>query len=222
MTRVKVCGLTTEDDLETAVDAGVDAVGFICDVTVDTPREVSVDRARELVAAVPPFVTAVLVTMPSSPERTLELADAVGPDALQIHSTLGPADLAAVRSELDTQLLYAIDADDATDAAAYDDTADALLVDTPAEDGGGGTGETHDWDRTRRAARDLESPLILAGGLTPDNVVDAIRTVEPFAVDVASGVEAADGSKDPAAVHSFVDRAMTAHRAVEPDSSQLP
>ncbi len=222
MTRVKVCGLTTEADLETVVGAGVDAVGLICDVPVDTPREVAVDQARALVAATPPFVTTVLVTMPSDPEHARELVDAVGPDVLQIHGGLEPDALDRLRSTIDARLLYAVDADDATNAAAYDDVVDALLVDTPGEDGGGGTGKTHDWERTRQAAADLESPLILAGGLTPDNVADAVRAVEPFAVDAASGVEADDGSKDPTAVQSFVDRATTALRAVEPDSSHHP
>ncbi|MDF9744257.1 phosphoribosylanthranilate isomerase [Natrinema salsiterrestre] len=216
MTRVKVCGLTTEADLEAAVDAGADAVGVICDVPVDTPREVSVDRAATLAAATPPFVTSVLVTMPASPEEAIELIEAVEPDAIQIHGGIRPGDLAYLRAKLDVDVLLAVDADDPSVAETYDDVVDALLVDTPGEDGGGGTGETHDWDLTRTATADLESPLILAGGLTPENVGDAVRTVEPFAVDVASGVEERGGVKDVDAVRSFVDRAKNARRPVEP------
>ncbi|ELZ17219.1 phosphoribosylanthranilate isomerase [Haloterrigena salina JCM 13891] len=216
MTRVKICGLTNEDDLETAVAAGADALGIICDVAVDTPREVAVERARELVDAAPPFVTTVLVTMPSGPERAIELADEIEPDAIQFHGSIRLGDLAYLRANVDAKLLLAVDADDAVRAETYDDLVDGLLVDTPAADGGGGTGETHDWDQTRVATADLESPLILAGGLTPDNVADAVRTVEPFAVDVASGVEAEGGVKDPTAVRSFVDRAKNAQRTAEP------
>ncbi|WP_137288301.1 phosphoribosylanthranilate isomerase [Natronorubrum halophilum] len=215
MTRVKICGLTTEDDLEMAIDAGADAVGIICDVSVETPREVTVAEARDLAAAAPPFVASVLVTMPSEPERAIELVDTIEPDVVQIHSRISPGDLAYLRAKVDSQILLAVDADDAAVAEMYDDVVDGFLVDTPGEDGGGGTGETHDWDRTRIATVDLESPLILAGGLTPENVGDAIRTVEPFAVDVASGVEADGGTKDPDAVRSFVHRAKTAHRTAE-------
>ncbi|MXV63344.1 phosphoribosylanthranilate isomerase [Natronorubrum sp. JWXQ-INN-674] len=216
MTRVKICGLTGEDDLQTAVDAGADAVGIICDVPVDTPREVPLERARELVAAAPPFVTTVLVTMPSGPERAIELVDAVEPDAIQLHGSFRSGDLAYLRAKIDSLLLLAVDADDAAAAETYDDVVDGLIVDTPGEDGGGGTGRTHDWDRTRTAAADLESPVILAGGLTPENVEAAVQTVEPFAVDVASGVEADGGIKDPEAVRSFVDRAKSARRPAEP------
>ncbi|QSW99112.1 phosphoribosylanthranilate isomerase [Haloterrigena alkaliphila] len=216
MTRVKICGLTNEDDLETAVDAGADALGVICDVSVDTPREVSVERARDLVAAAPPFVTTVLVTMPTGLERAIELVERVEPDAIQLHGDVPPDDLAFLRGKIDSTLLLAVDADDAARAESYDDVVDGLLVDTPADDGGGGTGRTHDWDRTRAATADLESPVILAGGLTPDNVADAVRTVDPFAVDVASGVEAAGGVKDPDAVRSFVDRARNARPTAEP------
>ena len=168
MTRVKICGLTNEADLETAVDAGADAVGIICDVPVDTPREVSVDRARELAAAVPPFVTAVLVTMPADPARTIELADAVEPDAIQLHGDVRPGDLAYLRKNVDARLLLAADADAAGAAEPYDDVVDGLVVDSADEDGAGGTGQTHDWERTRDAAPDHEEPQLHARGRTPD------------------------------------------------------
>ncbi|WP_222918235.1 phosphoribosylanthranilate isomerase [Natrinema sp. SYSU A 869] len=216
MTRVKICGLTSEVDLKAAITAGADAIGIICDVSVDTPREVSIERAAALAAATPLFVTSVLVTMPAGPEEAIELAEEIEPDAIQIHSDIRVGDLAYLRAKLETELLLAVDADDATTAEAYDDVVDGLIVDTAGEDGGGGTGRTHDWDQTRMAAADLDSPLILAGGLTPDNVGDAVRTVEPFAVDVASGVEDSGGVKDVDAVRSFVDRAKNAHRPAEP------
>lgn len=214
-TRVKVCGLTREDDLETAVAAGADAIGVICDVSVDTPREVSVERAAELVAAVPPFVTAVLVTMPSDPDRAIDLLERVEPDALQVHGTLSPTELETVRTGTDAtvSVLSVVDADDLETATAYDNVVDALVVDSVDAEGGGGTGRTHDWERTRDATADLESPVVLAGGLTPENVADAVRTVDPFAVDVASGVEERGGIKDPDAVRSFVERATDCRRS---------
>ncbi|WP_254765031.1 phosphoribosylanthranilate isomerase [Natrinema marinum] len=215
MTRVKICGLTSEADLAAAVDAGADAVGIICDVPVDTPREVSLEQATALAAATPPFVTSVLVTMVDDPEAAIELVETIEPDAVQIHGGIRPGDLAYLRAKLDVELLLAVDADDATTAETYDDVVDGLIVDTAGEDGGGGTGRTHDWDQTRLAATDLESPLILAGGLTPENVADAVETVGPFAVDVASGVEDSGGVKDVDAVRSFVERAKRARRPAE-------
>ncbi|MFC6718397.1 phosphoribosylanthranilate isomerase [Natrialbaceae archaeon GCM10025810] len=216
MTRVKICGLTTGDDLETAVDAGADAVGVISSVPVDTPREVSRERAAALVDAAPPFVTTVLVTMPADAREAIKLVEEVGPDAVQLHGRIDPGDLASLRENVDAAVLLAVDADDVGTAETYDDVVDGFVVDTTDEDGGGGTGETHDWDRTRAATADLESPLILAGGLTPENVADAVETADPFAVDVASGVERAGGVKDPEAVRSFVDRAKRARARIEP------
>ncbi|GAB7020113.1 phosphoribosylanthranilate isomerase [Halostagnicola bangensis] len=216
MTRVKICGVTRVEDLETAVDAGADAVGIISDVSVDTPRKVSPERAAKLVAAAPPFVTTVLVTMPSNYARAIELVTEIEPDAIQLHGDIRPGDLAYLRAKLETQILLAVDAGDVSSAKAYDDMVDGFVVDSTGEDGGGGTGRTHDWERTRAETTDLDSPVILAGGLTPDNVSDAVRTADPFAVDVASGVEASGGVKDPDAVASFVERATDDTQTVEP------
>ncbi|WP_121822521.1 phosphoribosylanthranilate isomerase [Halostella salina] len=214
MTRTKVCGITRETDLRAAVDAGADAVGVICDVPVDTPREVSPDRAADLVAAVPPFVTSVLVTMSESAAAAADLVDRVGPDAVQAHGDLPPTAIADLTDAVDAAVIKSVDAAEPERAADYDGVADALLVDSVSEGGGGGTGETHDWERTREATRGLDAPLVLAGGLTPDNVADAVRTVDPFAVDVASGVERAPGEKDHDAVRAFIERTG------EPDASE--
>lgn len=212
MTRVKICGITRETDLRVAVEAGADAIGVVSEVPVDSPREVSRERAAELVAAAPPFVTTVLVTMPTSPERAVELVDAVGADAIQVHGGFRPDELTTVRTNVDAHILYVVDADDVTTATRYEDAADALVVDSVDADGGGGTGETHDWDHTRAATAGCETPIVLAGGLTPANVVDAVETVDPFAVDTASGVESRDGEKDPDAVRTFVERAKGTSR----------
>ncbi|WP_435359387.1 phosphoribosylanthranilate isomerase [Haloarchaeobius sp. DFWS5] len=212
MTRVKICGLTREDDVAAAVDAGADAVGFVVDVPVDTPREISAARAADLIARVPPFVTTVLVTMPTDPRDTVSLVEQVDPDVVQIHSDLSPGDVAFLGGAVDAAVMKHVDAATPEVARRYADVADALLVDSVGEDGAGGTGETHDWDRTRRATTDLDVPVVLAGGLTPDNVADAVATVDPFAVDVASGVEASPGVKDHDAIRRFVDAATRERR----------
>ena len=204
MTRVKICGVTNGEDLRTAVAAGADAVGLIAGVSTETPRGIASERAAELARAAPPFVTTVLVTMPESPEAVLEIAERVRPDAVQVHGEFTPGDLSALSSSVAASVLRAVAPDD---AAAHDDAADALVVDSLDESGAGGTGETHDWARTRDLVGSLSSPVVLAGGLTPENAADAVEQVGPFAVDVASGVEAAPGRKDPAAVEAFVREA---------------
>lgn len=218
MTRVKICGITCEKDLQVAIDAGADAVGFLVDVPVDSPREISPDRAAELAALVPPFVTSVLVTMPETPGCAVELARAVEPDAIQIHGTLGAGDLAYLSASTKASVVKVVDAANPKSARRYDDIVDALLVDSVDDEGAGGTGETHDWKRTREVAADLDSPVVLAGGLTPENVGEAVRAVEPFAVDVASGIEeeTTDGRKDPDSVAEFVENAKRARDVPTP------
>jgi len=209
--RVKVCGLTHPEDLGVAAEGGADAVGFVSDVAVDTPREIPPVRARELAEAVPPFVTSVLVTMPGSAAECVDLAERVGVDAVQVHGDLAPEAVGRLRGAFDGDVLLATD--HAT-APEYAGVADGLVVDSVDEAGAGGTGETHDWARTREVVDGLDVPVVLAGGLVPSNVARAVRTVRPFAVDVASGVERTDdpGRKDHDAVRAFVRRAKRAGR----------
>lgn len=212
MVRVKVCGLTREADLRVATDGGADAVGVVADVPVDTPRNVAVDRAAELLAVVPPFVTGTLVTMPETPEQAVSLVERVRPDALQIHGEFDREFVEAVRNATDVTLVVAIGCDEDARASTLAPVVDAFLVDSRSESGAGGTGRTHDWTATRRLVDSLDVPVVLAGGLTPTNVADAVRSVRPYAVDVASGVERRGGVKDHDAVRSFV---ATAHGTQE-------
>jgi len=204
MTRVKVCGLTTPEDVALAVDAGADAVGVITDVPIDTPREVEPTTAADLLADVPPFVTGVLVTMPEQASAAGALAAEAGADAVQIHGAFDAEELRALRAATDAAVLPVVDGGNTERALEIAPVADALVVDTPSESGGGGTGETHDWAATRDVVERTETPVVLAGGLTPANVDEAIEAVGPFAVDVASGVESVGGTKDPDAVRAFV------------------
>jgi len=207
MARVKICGLTRGADLRAAVDAGADAVGVISEVPVDSGREVDPAKAAELLADVPPFVTATLVTMPDSAERAVELVRTIGPDALQLHGEWTEDEIRYIRAETERKVLLAIDAGDPVRAEEFDAVADALVIDSTDDSGAGGTGETHDWAKTGDLAARLTSPVVLAGGLTADNVAEAVRVADPFAVDVASGVELADGRKDHNAVARFVANA---------------
>lgn len=202
-TRVKICGLTRAQDRDAAIEAGADALGVISDVAVETPRELAPAAAAELVAGVPPFVTSVLVTMPASVQAAVDLQEQVGADAIQSHGTLSPSELGGLGERVDAQVIAGVDVAD-TQLREYADVADALLLDSTDEEGGGGTGETHDWVRSREVTAAYDVPVVLAGGLTPENVSEAVKTVDPFGVDTASGVERDGGVKDHDAVERFV------------------
>ena len=208
--RVKVCGITTEDDLRLAADAGADAGGLVASVPVDSPRELSVERAASLVEAAPPFVSTTLVTIPDGPEEAAALLERVEADHLQVHGLTDPEALERLRDEAAGRVVAAVDAEDRDVAERIATHVDGLLVDSTGERGAGGTGETHDWEATGGLAASVDTPVVLAGGLTPENVATAIRTAEPYGVDAASGVERRGGEKDDTAVRAFVDAARAA------------
>jgi phosphoribosylanthranilate isomerase len=216
-TRAKICGLTNAEDLAVSIGAGADAVGFVVGVPVNSPREISPDRARELIEELPPFVTSVVVTMPETPEEAVSLVERVRPDALQVHGA-DPETIDAIRKAIDVPVLAAIDA--GADVDRFSAGADTLLVDSLDAAGAGGTGETGDWAAARSVVGRSSVPVILAGGLTPENVGEAVAAVDPFAVDVASGVEERGGRKDHDAVRAFLTRATgtrtRSERTVEP------
>lgn len=205
MTHTKLCGLTRETDLNAAIAAGAEMVGFVCGVQVETPRELAPARAAELIERVPSSVTSVLVMMPETPAAGAELVVEIDPDAVQVHGC-SPEEVAALAERTNKTVLAGVDAT-ADDLEGYANAADALVLDSTDEHGAGGTGETHDWQRARTVVADLDTPALLAGGLTPENVAGAVQTVEPFGVDVSSGIETAGGVKDHAKLRRFVERA---------------
>ncbi len=209
MTRVKICGLTREVDRDAAVGAGADALGFISGVPVETPRELDAREAAELVTGVEPFVTSVLVTGPDSVQEAVTRQERVGADVVQVHGDIPPASVGGLRERVDASVVVAVDVASER-VGAYAAAADGLLVDSTTEAGMGGTGETHDWNRSRELVASVDSPVVLAGGLTPANVGEAVETVDPFAVDVSSGVETDPGQKDHDAIRAFVTRAAGA------------
>jgi phosphoribosylanthranilate isomerase len=210
--RVKICGITNETDLTVAVSAGADAVGFVVGVK-SSPRNLSTDKAQSLLAQVPPFVSSVIVTRESDPNNLLRLYSSLKPSLLQIYCKINkwkgllkglkavPIILGADAEHCSTEDLIGISA-----------SCKAILLDTLSTMGCGGTGRVHDWNASRRLRQAIDpKPLILAGGLNPENVAEAIRTVEPYAVDVASGVELCPGKKDRAKMIQFMKNAKSVH-----------
>jgi phosphoribosylanthranilate isomerase len=206
--KVKICGITCDRDLQATIATGADAVGFVVDVP-SSPRNLSTTAAQRLVARVPSSVLSVLVAVPPDLTSVVRACQAVHPDVAQIH---GAADLdyRALRTALSpTKLVRAVHVDRTGPLPRFPPTFDAFLVDTYVEGSFGGTGRTHDWRLSRTLRQRCPKPFILAGGLTPENVEEAVRVVQPYAVDVSSGVEDATGGKDPGKVRRFIERVRT-------------
>lgn len=200
---VKICGITTEEDGLLSVAMGADAVGF---VFAPSPRQVAVDHARDIVRRLPPEVLTVGVFRDELPQRVIEMCHRAGLRAAQLHGQESPEDTAMVRAAVGL-VIKAFPAGSAVLERASDWRADAVMVDSPAP----GSGEVFDWSLAEGAP--VGRRFILAGGLTPDNVADAIERVRPWGVDVSSGVEARPGHKDPIKVRDFVKRAKNAEPA---------
>ena len=187
-----------------AAEAGADAIGLV--FYGKSPRAVSVQQARAIVAALPPFVTTVGLFVNASRCELNEILDAVPLDALQFHGDEQPADCEGFHRRWYKALRVKAGDDIRAQAARYAG-ASAILLDTFVAGVPGGTGEVFDWSLI---PADLPKPLILAGGLTPGNVRQAIAEVRPFAVDVSGGVELSKGIKDAASVHEFVRQVRAA------------
>jgi phosphoribosylanthranilate isomerase len=199
-TKIKICGITNVDDALMAVELGADALGFI--FYPKSPRYIKVREAANICNALPPFVTKVGVFVD---ELEYEIEKALGEcllTALQFHGEEPPGfcqkfaakSIKAVRMRDEASLRM---------AAEYD--VDALLLDTYTESERGGTGKAFDWSLAVKA-KEIGPPIILSGGLTPQNVQEAIRKVEPYAVDVSSGVEREPGRKDPEKLRRFMEQ----------------
>jgi len=208
--RVKICGITREEDLAVAVAAGADAVGFVVGVP-SSPRNISLKKAEKLIRLVPIFVKSVLVMVPTSIDELLKTYEKLSPNAIQIHGENLP-DASTLREKLpNTPLIRAINANPINAlefASEASKSSDAILLDSSARGRYGGTGVVHDWDLSKRVKQVIHpKPLILAGGLNPENVKDAIHTVQPYAVDVSTSVESRHGIKDPEKVLAFIENA---------------
>ncbi len=210
MIRVKICGVRTAEDAMKCVEAGADAVGMLL---APSPRRVTIEKAGDIARSLPPFVTPVIVMMPSSAGEAIEAACAVSPGAIQLQGDEPPEMLADIRRALPgIRLIKAVHiggGDELEKARAYEGVADAILLDTMSPNKGG-SGRTHDWSVSGKVIASIEKPVILAGGLGPGNVADAVRAVRPFAVDVASGVEAEGRVKDMALIKAFIRNAKEA------------
>jgi phosphoribosylanthranilate isomerase len=193
---VKICGLTNEEDARLAVEAGADAVGFV--FWPLSPRVADPGAVAQFAALLPDDVLTVAVFRDERPERVLDVVRATGVRAAQIHGA-GDGEIVVLRRGIPF-VIEAIHAGTGLEDRAAESPADLILVDAAEP----GSGRTFDWSLVDHLPKER---MLLAGGLTPSNVAEAVRRVAPFGVDVAGGVEASPGRKDPEKVRRFVEAA---------------
>jgi phosphoribosylanthranilate isomerase len=197
-TKIKICGITNVEDALAACELGADAIGF---VFAESPRQVSLEKAAEIVGALPPFVKTVGVFTDENPS-VAAAADLIPLDLVQLHGD--QAEQFAERLGA-ARVIRAVRIRDESSLERLNEwkLAAAYLLDTWHGDKHGGTGATFNWNLAIKA-KEYGKPIILAGGLTPENVADAVRAVRPYAVDVSSGVESRRGKKDYNKMKEFI------------------
>jgi phosphoribosylanthranilate isomerase len=201
---VKICGVTTEEDALLAVAMGADAVGF--NFVPSSPRFLAVSRAADIAKRLPPEILTVGIFRNEAPERVVDLVHQAGLKAAQLHGHESPDDSRWVRARVPITIKVFPGGDpELARATAFG--ADIVMLDSASP----GSGQVFDWSLAEGAPSGLR--ILLAGGLTPDNVAEAIDRVRPWGVDVASGVESAPGVKDPTLVRRFVRAAKAAEPA---------
>ncbi len=204
MVKVKICGITSATDALAAASAGADALGF--NFYKPSPRYVEPEQALPIRLALPPFIASVGVFVDMDPPRVREIMQYCGLDYAQLHGRESPIVLSRLE---DFRIIKAVrmrGEDDLLELERFS-SADAFLLDTYVRGQPGGTGETFDWDLARAASN--RAKVILAGGLTPENVAEAVERGRPFAVDVASGVEESPGRKSRELMMRFVREAKS-------------
>lgn len=199
ITRVKICGITNLEDALCAVNAGADALGFV--FYKGSPRYITPEKAGETTSALPPFVTTVGLFVNASSEIIQQTMQTAGLGVVQLHGDETPEDCCLHPYPV-IKAVRVRNADSLKGIGSYH--VSALLLDAWNDQHYGGTGESFDWQLTKKLTGGR--PLILAGGLSPENVAEAIRVVHPYAVDVSSGVEKSPGNKDHDKVRQFIQQ----------------
>ncbi|MFZ2154594.1 MAG: phosphoribosylanthranilate isomerase [Bradyrhizobium sp.] len=206
MTKIKICGITNLDDAMAAVDFGSDALGFV--FFRESPRAISPQNAASIIAKLPAFTTTVGVFVDSPQDEIQKIVNMTGIDAIQLHGDEPPESCRLQRRVIKGIRVKSLES--LEPLKGYRDLVSAFLLDTFAPHMPGGTGQVFNWDIAIEAKN--FGRIILAGGLTPENISEAIRKVRPYAVDVSSGVELAKGKKDHQKMRLFIERARSAVR----------
>jgi len=206
---VKICGNTRKEDVEHAIHSGANAIGFIVGFP-STPRNLDLDQAYRLLKDIPTSIDSVVVTNEYNRNLMLRIAEKLPITTIQlIGNTQYSQEIREIFPDIHLiKVVYAEPERLIQSALNFSKDYDTILIDTKTKDIPGGTGLTHNWSLSRKAVTTIHpTPVILAGGLTPQNVEDAVRIVQPHSVDVSSGVESTPGIKDHSKVETFIKRA---------------
>ena len=194
-----------------AIEAGADAVGLLVGIRHYTEDSLEPETARDIVRQIPPFVSTVLVTHVVTAKEVLDLYDRILPTTIQLHDDIVPREIEEIRTAHPhvklIKAIHVVDDQAVVAAKAFSPYVDALLLDSRTEDRIGGTGRIHDWEISKKIVAANMKPVILAGGLTPNNIVEAMTKVKPYGVDVHTGVEDADGNRDVQKLKDFIRHA---------------
>jgi phosphoribosylanthranilate isomerase len=214
MTRVKICGNRSVAEALIAAQSGADAVGILVGPHSESQKHfVTTETACDILAALPPFIRGVIVTTYSTEADITSLIEMTGATVVQCHSDIQPRTLATLRERFPAvhfiAVVHVAGSDTIEIAHTFASVAHALLLDTAYKGAAGGTGVTHDWSVSADIVRAVSVPVILAGGLNPENVRDAIAQVRPYAVDVRSGVCTITGEKNEEKMKAFINHAHT-------------
>jgi len=199
MTKIKICGITNIEDALWAVELKVDALGFIF---AESPRRVEPEIVQGIIELLPPFVSSVGVFVNEDRKKVEEIAESCGLTTLQFHGQESPSYCEGFKQKI-VKALRIENKDILKKAAQYQDKVDAYLLDTYSPSKYGGTGKTFDWSIAKEIKK-FGLPIILSGGLSPENIKEAINEVEPYGIDVSSGVEERPGKKNMEKLINFV------------------
>ncbi len=205
MVRVKICGVTNLEDALIATEAGADALGFI--IYSKSKRFIKARVVRKITLNLPPFILKVGVFVNEDPRNVLEILSYAHLDFAQLHGDETPEECEYVGKNRVIKVFRLKEVSEVEKIEPYIGKIRAILLDTYSKDSYGGTGKTFNWEIAKAVKERFDIPLILSGGLNPENVARAIREVNPYAVDVSSGVEIEPGKKDHKKVETFVKAA---------------
>jgi phosphoribosylanthranilate isomerase len=204
-TRIKICGMTRERETDHAIACGVDALGFI--FFKKSPRNIEPEKARRIISSFPPFIDAVGVFVNEEAEVVNQIANYCGLTVVQLHGAESPEFCREIRCRIvkSFQLKPEFSPEN---FSLYQDVVSGFLFDTYSKKMAGGTGKTFDWSILERF--NPQKPVILAGGITPENAAEAIRQVRPYGIDANSGLEITPGRKDPDKISRFINQVIKA------------
>jgi len=210
MTKVKICGITNEEDALKAAILGADYLGFLVEISFSEDK-IKRKEAKNIIRKLPLEVTPVFVTYLQKSKPIIEIAKEIKPSIIQLHNDIIIEEIGKIRKALPkiklTKSISVINKDSVKQAKKYEKYVDYILLDTKAGKRKGGTGKVHNWDISRKIVKSVKNKVFLAGGLNPDNVKKAIEKVKPYAVDTNNGVKLRPGKKDYKKLELFIKQA---------------